>query len=307
MTTPSPTPPPTPAPTVLVGVDGSDGADAAARAAAEAAAARGATLCVLRVVDWPEAGIAGLPPDLDGRSATRAAAELQVRWLVARLAQWLPADRITGEVVDGDPVHVLRASSQDLDLLVVGAHGQAWSSGETLGSVAAGVVRGASCPVLVHRHEPALGEPHRGVVVGIDGGPGSAQLLDAAAAEARLRATTLKVLHTWPQLTEDAGTPVKWRLDPATTTTAEQAVVAELVSALRLRSDVPAVDAAVVGGRAGKVLVWASHTAELVVVGRPELSPDHEMRATTRQVSQRAGCPVLVVPLATTADVPVPA
>ena len=115
------------------------------------------------------------------------------------------------------------------------------------------------------------------------------------------------MLHTWPQLTEDAGTPVKWRLDRATTTTAEQAVVAELVGALRLRSDVATVDATVVAGRAGKVLVGASHTAELVVVGRPELSADHEMRATTRQVSYRAGCPVLVVPLSATADVPVPA
>ncbi|MFC7572210.1 universal stress protein [Klenkia terrae] len=119
-------------------------------------------MCVLRVVDWPEAGIAGLPPDLDGRSATRAAAELQVRWLVARLAQWLPVDRITGEVVDGDPVHVLRARSQDLDLLVVGAHGQAWSSGETLGSIAAGVVRGRPAPSSCTGTSPPSANPTEG-------------------------------------------------------------------------------------------------------------------------------------------------
>jgi nucleotide-binding universal stress UspA family protein len=153
---------------------------------------------------------------------------------------------------------------------------------------------------------PELDGPHHGVVVGIDGGPGSAELLSAAAHAPGLRDTGLRVLHTWPQLTEDVGLPVRWLLDPRPTTT-EQAAVAALVDGLQVHSPGRTVAATVVAGRAGPVLVQASCTAELVVVGRPELAADQETRATTRQVSHRAACPVVVVPLPATATVPVPA
>ncbi len=291
---------------VLVGTDGSTAADAAAHAAAVAAAALGTHLQVLRAFDWPTPGVAGLAADVDGRAIARQAARDQVRRLVARLGEWLlPATSVDGEVVDGPAGHVLREASAGAVLLVVGAHGQTWSGGVALGSVAAGAVRRSLCPVLVHRPTDALAGQRAGVVVGIDGGPGSAEVLAAAAREAQVRRTALHVVHTWPQLTEDAGTSVRWRLDPGAVTTAEQAVVSELVRALRRTTGDLEVHTAVVAGRAGPSLVQAGRVAELVVVGRPALPDDQETRATTRQVANRSDCPVLVVPLPAPATAPV--
>jgi len=289
--------------TVVVGVDGSTGSDEAAHAAAVAASAAGAHLVVVRAFDWPTAGITGLPVDVDGRSAAHGSSQVRLTWLVAQLAQWLPAGQIEARLVDGEPVAVLRAAAADAALLVVGAHGQAWHSGATLGSVTAALVRRSPCPVLVHRSREALSGLPTGVVAGVDGGPGSAHVLAIAAREAVLRQTSLHVLHTWPQLTEDAGTPVQWLLDARATTTTEQAVVHGLVAALRRDTPGLDVEATVVVGRAGPALVHASHTAQLLVVGRPAVPAGEEVRATTRQVAHRAGCPVLVVPLPAVADV----
>lgn len=293
--------------TVVVGVDGSTGSDEAAHAAAVVAAAAGARLVVLRAFDWPADGVAGLPADVDGRAVARGSSQVRLTWLVAQLAQFVPADQIESRLVDGEPVQALREATADAALLVVGAHGQAWHSGATLGSVTAALARRSPCPLLVHRSREALSGVPTGVVAGIDGGPGSARVLALAAREATLRGTSLHVLHTWPQLTEDAGTPVKWLLDACETSTTEQAVVLELVSALRLSAPGLDVDATVVVGRAGPALVHASHTAELLVIGRPEVPEGQEIRATTRQVSHRAVCPVLVVPVpATVAAEPLP-
>ncbi|MCW2582527.1 MAG: universal stress protein UspA [Klenkia sp.] len=288
--------------TIVVGVDGSTGSDEAAHAAAVAADAAGARLVVLRAFDWPVAGIAGLPDDVDGRAAAHDSSHVRLTWLVAQLARWLPAERIEARLVDGEPVASLRAAAVDAALLVVGAHGQAWHSGATLGSVTAALVRHSPGPVLVHRSRETLSGMPTGVLAGVDGGAGSAQVLAVAAREAALRRTSLHVLHTWPQLTEDAGTPVQWLLDAGATTTTEQAVVLGLVDALRLDTPGLEVEATVVVGRAGPALVHASHAAQLLVVGRPEVPAGQEVRATTRQVAHRAGCPVLVVPLSTGTD-----
>jgi nucleotide-binding universal stress UspA family protein len=296
---------PTTPPTVVVGVDGSTGSDDAARAAAVEAAAMGARLVLVRAFDWPEGGIAGLPHGVDGRAVARSAAQGRVDWLLPHLTPLLPQDRVESRVVDGEPAEVLRAASAEAALLVVGAHGQAWHSGATLGSVAAALARRSPCLLLVHRGRESLGGPAAGVVAGVDGGPGSARVLAVAAREAALRRTWLHVLHTWPQLTEDAGTPVQWLLDARATTTTERAVVLELVD--ELRGTAPGLDiaATVAVGRAGPALVHASRAAALLVVGRPPVDEGHETRATTRQVSNRAACPVLLVPLlAVTATVP---
>jgi nucleotide-binding universal stress UspA family protein len=282
---------------VIVGVDGSEAATEAARAGAVAAVGRHAPLVLVHAFDWPSAGVEGLPTDVDGRSVARRSAARDLARLAASLTDRLPTADVRTELVDGSPADVLRARSVDAALLVVGTHGQTRSSGTALGSVASAVARGSACPVLLHRTVHPLDVHHTGVTVGVDGGPGSRQVMTAAAAEAQRRGVPLTVVHTRRQLTEDAARPLRWLLDPATTAVSEGAVVEELATEMRLAHPGLRLDTVLLAGRAGPALVGAGDAAALLVIGRPATSGGRGPRATTHEVSSRSRVPVLLVPL----------
>jgi nucleotide-binding universal stress UspA family protein len=62
----------------------------------------------------------------------------------------LPDDvRSTASVVDGDPVQVLVAQSEEMDLLMLGSRGYGPLRSVLLGSVSSSVVEQSSCPVVV--------------------------------------------------------------------------------------------------------------------------------------------------------------
>jgi nucleotide-binding universal stress UspA family protein len=282
---------------VIVGVDGSEAADDAARAAAVEAVARHAPLVLVHAFDWPSAGVEGLPTDVDGRSVARRSAARDLARLAASITARLPTADVRTELLDGSPVDVLCARSADAALLVVGAHGQTWTTGTALGSVASAVAHGSACPVLLHRTVNPLDVHHTGVTVGIDGGPGSRQVMTAAAVEAQLRAVPLTVVHTWRQLTEDATRKLRWLLDPETTAASETAVVEELATELRLTDPELRLDTVLLTGSAGPALVEAGDAAALLVIGRPATPSGQGPRATTHEVSSRSRVPVLLVPL----------
>jgi nucleotide-binding universal stress UspA family protein len=283
--------------TVIVGVDGSEAAADAARAGAVEAVARHAPLVLVHAFDWPSAGVEGLPTGVDGRSVARRSAARDLARLAASITDRLPTADVRTELLDGSPVDVLCARSADAALLVVGAHGQTWSSGTALGSVASAVAHGSACPVLLHRTVNPLDVRHTGVTVGIDGGPGSRQVMTAAAVEARRRAVPLTVVHTWRQLTQDATHKLRWLLDPETTAASETAVVDELATELRLAHPELPLEAVQLTGSAGPALVEAGDAAALLVIGRPAVPSGQCPRATTHEVSSRSRVPVLLVPL----------
>jgi nucleotide-binding universal stress UspA family protein len=282
---------------VIVGVDGSEAAGDAARAAAVEAVARRAPLVLVHAFDWPSARVGRLPTDMDGRSVARRSAAQDVERLAASISDRLPACDVSIELLDGAPADVLCARSADAALLVVGAHGQTWSSGATLGSVASAVAHRSRCPVLLHRTVNPLDAHHTGVTVGIDGCPGSRQVLTAAAREAQRRGVPLTVVHTWRQLTEDATRPLRWLLDPEATAASETAVVEELGTELRLAHPDLRLDTVQRPGRAGPALVEAGDASALLVIGRPATLGGQAPRATTHEVSSRSRVPVLLVPL----------
>lgn len=282
---------------VIVGVDGSEAADDAARAAAVEAVARHAPLTLVRAFDWPVGGVDGLPAGVDGRTIARRSAARELAQLAAALADRLPTADVRTELVDGAPVDVLCARSAGAALLVVGAHGQTWTTGTALGSVASAVASSSGCPVLLHRSVTPLGVRGTGVTVGLDGGPGSRQVLTAAAVEAQRRGVPLTVVHTWRQLTEDAARPLRWLLDPETTAASEVAVVEELATELRLADPELRLDTVLLTGQAGPALVEAGDAAALLVIGRPATPGGQGPRATTHEVSSRSRVPVLLVPL----------
>jgi nucleotide-binding universal stress UspA family protein len=293
---------PTRSPSVVVGADGSEPAVQAARAAAQEAARRRLPLRLIRAFHWPAGDVPGLPDGFDAAASARRSANADLDRLRAGLAPLLSEWQISAELLDGRPEVVLCRATQEGDLLVVGASGLTWGSGDVLGSVAETVAVAAPCPVLVHRTPNPLARHHREVVVGVDGAEGSRGVLAAAATEADLRGAPLTVVRAWRQLTEDAVHPLRWRLDDEASTAAETAAVEPLVAEVRSRHPELRVDLAVQRGRAGQVLVQATGTAALLVVGRRDVTAGGP-GATVHSVLHRVEVPVLTVPVA----VPAPA
>jgi nucleotide-binding universal stress UspA family protein len=283
-------------PSVVVGVDGSEPAAEAARAAAREADRRKLPLRLVRAFHWPAGDVPGLPDAFDACSASRRSANADLDRLRSGLKDLLPGWAISAELLDGCADTVLCRATQHGDLLVVGASGLTWGAGGGLGSVAEAVAATAPCPVLVHRSSITLGGQRHGVVVGLDGEEGSAAVLAAAANEAHLRGEPLHVVHAWRQLTEDAVHPLRLRLDADESTSAETAAIEPLVAALRRRHPDLPVETTVQRGRAGQVLVQATETAALLVVGRRDVTAGGP-GATVHSVLHRVGVPVLTVPV----------
>jgi nucleotide-binding universal stress UspA family protein len=283
-------------PPVVAGVDGSPAAEDAARVAAGEATRRGVPLRLVHAFHWPHRVLPGLPDGLDARAAARRSVTARLERLRASLAELVPAGEVSAAVLDGSADLVLHRESEAASLLVVGAAGLTWGRGPELGSVAESVAATAACPVLVHRMVPSPQPDRSAVVVGVDGGPGTAAVLAAAAQQAQLRRRTLRVVHAWRQLTEDAAYALRWRLDIKATGSAERSAVADHVADLvRDHPGLP-VESVVVPGRAGHVLVDEGSSAELVVVGVRPLGTAGE-GATTHSVLHRCSAPVLVVPV----------
>jgi hypothetical protein len=251
---------------VVVGVDGSDAATAVARTAAEEAARRLLPVRIVQAVPSRTAVPAG-----PGLEQARAAA-----------VEALPAGSVTVVVRDGPVDLVLADESRRAELVVVrGAAGE-------LDPGTAALLRRAACPVLVDRPRPAAGS---GVVVGVDGGPGTADLLDAAVMAAALRSTGLAVVHTWTRRREvpgEGGDPHRAAVDEA-----ERDLVEQYVGPRREGHPGVPVTVDVRHGDPADALLAASAAADLLVVGRPSNSP----APLTVALAGAAACPVLVVPV----------
>jgi nucleotide-binding universal stress UspA family protein len=89
-----------------------------------------------------------VPVDL---RAQRALAEDRGQWLQLAVDAGIPSERASSEVASGVPaIEILRATERlQADLVVMGRHGTGTVRRAVLGSVVDGVLRGATCPVLV--------------------------------------------------------------------------------------------------------------------------------------------------------------
>jgi nucleotide-binding universal stress UspA family protein len=141
------------------------------------------------------------------------------------------------------------------------------------------------------------------VVVGLDGGPDEAPLLDAAFAAAAARGTELTVVHAWQHTVPG---PAHLALDPLVGPDAaqhrEDALLDDLLDGRPERWPAVPVRRIVERARPATALVAAGLPAELLVIGhRPRRNRlVAAVGSVAGAVLHRAPCPVLVVPLGAT-------
>lgn len=140
----------------------------------------------------------------------------------------------------------------------------------------------------------------RPIVVGIDGSTGAHRALAWAAAEARLRGCRLDVIAAWSLPVQWAqGYNVEWAVDSAALAEQADARAHEMLAEVVGDGDLPDwVNIVVIEGAAAQILVKASATAEMIVVGTRGLGGISRMLlgSVSNEVVHHAACPVVVVP-----------
>ncbi|WP_222269843.1 universal stress protein [Modestobacter marinus] len=265
-------------PAVVAGVDGYDLAAAAAAAATAVARRRLLPVRLVRAFDRPvpSPGAGPVPP---GREAARRAALAALGDLRETLLRQYPGGQITTALVEGTAAEVLLEETASAELLVLGPHGAAPSSG-VLGRVRVEVVRRAPCPVLcaavpsgrvVDGPVVALVDPRDAAT--------SSRLLSTALLEATTRGSDLEVVDL-----SRTGGPV----GPAGTGLAAAVErMGRAAPGVRIRCRRP-------DDPSGRHLGPAERGAQLLVVGRGD--PAGALPPVLRAVLSQAGVPVLLVP-----------
>ena len=282
---------------VVVGVDASEESLSAVRFAAEEARLRRAPLRIVHALPARFRRGTVPPGALDVPGLLRSGAEGVVQWAAESVADRLGPNDLTTSVDDGHPVSVLRDEAEHAQLVVVGKRGVGGVAGLLLGSTAAGLAGECSSPVVVISDDTTMQVRDRqGVVVGVEGQPGDADVLAFAFAEAAARGTDLVAVHAW----QDAALETAFRslgplVDWASVQADEERVLGEELAGWSDKEPDLTVREVVIREKPARALVAAAMTAQLLVVGH------HRHRAlgsTTHAVLHRATCPVAVVPLA---------
>ncbi len=184
---------------IVVGVDGSPASDAAVRWAAREAMMRVVPIKLINVVAPTLVSSAMAPNHTITQGEEHQARQIlkQARRIVEELAGANPPDIYTQRQYAG-VVPTLVDASNDAQMVVVGSSGHAFGRG-MLGSVIAGLLHHANCPVTVvpdpesARH--GIGDAP--VLVGIDGSTASDAAVALAFDEASRRGVQLLALQAW--------------------------------------------------------------------------------------------------------------
>ncbi|MFK0253908.1 universal stress protein [Streptomyces sp. NPDC090445] len=269
---------------VAVGVDGSAESRAAARWAAQEAVLRGVPLRLVHAVDWPlDPVLPGLGRQDVDRWADRALAET-----AQELRQRHPQLDVTARCPTAQPAAALAAEAADAGLLVLGSRGLGGLVGFVVGSVAMSTVVATDAPVVLVRSAgthaddtadaadgeadavggPGSGSAAAGIAVGVDVHEACDRVLAFAFEEAARRGCPLQAVHGWklppayayapfadPDVEREIGRSASNLLD-------------DMLAPWRQRFPEVSVTCTVFRGSAGELLVRASRSAALVVVGR---------------------------------------
>jgi nucleotide-binding universal stress UspA family protein len=267
--------------TIVVGVDGSAASMRALQWAAGQAAAEHRPLTLVHAASAHQSG---------GREVLDRARE--------QAARWAPGAQVSAVLeVAGAPTLLLTAS-EGAAMVVVGSHGRGPLRTALLGSVGVGLVRHATCPVVVVRP----GNPGRvrnGVVVGVDGSPESRPVLEFGYRQASLRDLPLTVLHASGIPT--SGAIAAFDVAPPTQEERESELraVAEVMSGMTEKYPDVTVTTRMAEAHPADALVRLAGRMNLIVVGAHQTGVVHRVLtgSVSASVVEHASCPVAVVPL----------
>jgi len=155
-----------------------------------------------------------------------------------------------------------------------------------------GAPRGARLDEAVVEELEAEDLPAPRVVVGVDGSPESMRALAWAAAEARVRAAVLQIVHV------DVFRHEVMELFGPGVLRSERAILDEAAARARSLEPSVVVDARLCEPPAGDALVDASEDAELLVVGSSGAGGFKHLAlgSVSAECALRAKCPVVIVP-----------
>lgn len=246
---------------IVVGYDGSTGADAALRWSAADVTGRGPQ------EPAPELQVVIAATSLDPvLGIYRVAKDAALEHWRADAAHLLESLGVVGHRIDvrrGRAVDELIATSRGAALLVLGTGDhRPWT-----GSVPQHVARHASCPVVVVRPPRAGARGHR-IVVGTDGSPEAAAALRFACDRARRTGEEVTAIYGYWSPVDHVLTFDGARSDLADRHQREaEALVAEACAAAGAAFPDVTIEPEAIPVRPGQVLVDASGSASLVVVG----------------------------------------
>lgn len=253
---------------IVVGVDDSSSAKAAVQWAARDAELRNIPLTLVHAIS---PGIATwldvpLPPGLarwhedHGHRLIDDALKI-----IAEACQRGGPAAVHSELLESAAVPALIELSKDAEMVVTGNRGSGTWASRPLGSVSAGLIRHAHCPIAIIRDEGALmGHPAQApVLVGVDGSPASELATAIAFDEASRRNVELVALHTWSDADVSEWPGIDW---PATQSMAEQVLAERLAGWQEQYPDV-CVRRIIAHDQPARRLVEWSRDAQLVVVG----------------------------------------
>lgn len=302
------TPAPAPDPTgIVVGIDGSEQSNCALVWAAREAKLRKLPLHLVTAYTVPIFAASGL----DGGYATvdddviRQGAEAVLRESAAKVAH-LDVD-MDARVENGDAAGVLLEMSETAELLVFGSRGRGGFIGRLLGSVSTALPAHSKCATVTvplscaKRFDDAAAEApakpiEKVVVVGVDGSDQARYAVLLAAEQAERSGCTLRIICAVQPYTGSLA----WMPAPVD----REALFAEIQEQLDagerwLRSHFPKlpIEVQLIEGAAVEVLVKATETAELLVMGTRGRGGFAGMMlgSTTDGVRHHAKGPIMVV------------
>jgi nucleotide-binding universal stress UspA family protein len=281
--------------TILVAVDGSPESDAAVAWSARESAVRHLPVTLMHVVP-PWASDAPSGPMLAewGRDNAHHVLE-QARKNFESSFTGTKAPRVETKVRYGAPASTLVDAAADAHMIVVGSRGLGGVKRLLLGSVSAGVLQHARCPVVVVHHvdPPADAAGRAPILLGIDGSPASEAATAFAFEEASLRGADLIALHAWSDVPVFGLLGADWHSYEAE----GRELLAERLAGWGERYPDVHVERAVACDQPARRILEESRGAQLVVVGTHGRGNVTSMLlgSVSSAVAQSAESPVVVV------------
>ncbi|MGC9543506.1 universal stress protein [Streptomyces sp. UG1] len=283
---------------IVVGVDGSEPSLRAVDWASDEAALRGVPLSVVYACLWEQYERAALAKDLGKASARRLPQE--ITGAAARRAHDRHPDlTVTSDVLFEEPEYALVRASRNACALVVGSRGRSSLAEALLGAVSLTAAAHAHCPVVVLRgsHDNQATPPvHGRIVVGVGDGAEDSAAVRFAYEEARRRGVPLEAIRAWRcPAHETTDHPL---LTGAPAELHERDAEETLAKALRDAPPDLQVHRRTLEGHARRVLVDASHSADLLIVGAKRRAGHLglQLGRVAHTALHHSACPVAVVP-----------